>query len=101
MNWIRNYGAMGDDKLLRVIKELQQGFGDATRRIVDKGGSLDENRVKAEYVARARGLVDDSFQPPEGIVVYTEAKFCPSCEKKRKFHMDDYICHECREDLDA
>lgn len=98
--WMRNYGAMGDDKLLRVIKELQEGYGDATSRVQVKKGDMDENRAKAEYVARKRGLVDSNYQPPEGTQVFTEAKFCPECEKSRKFFLDDYICAGCRGEIE-
>jgi hypothetical protein len=97
MGWLRNYGAMNDDKLLRTIKEFQSGYGTAITRVQDKGGDMDENRAKAEYEARRRGLIDDNFMPPEGTEVFTEARFCPECEKKKPFRLDDYICRLCRD----
>lgn len=97
MGWLRNYGAMGDEKLTRTIAQFEKGYGEAVTRVQVKGGDLDENRAKAEYEARRRGLIDSSHAIPEGTIVYTAAQFCPECERKNKFVIDDYICHKCRE----
>lgn len=100
MGWLRNYGAMGDRKLLRTIEELASGdtYTEAVKRVIVKGGSIDENRTKAEYEARKKGLIDSNFIAI-GTNVMTEKKFCPECEKSRKFYLDDYICHECRDEI--
>lgn len=101
MGWLRNYGAMADAKLIRSVKELQRGYGEACRRVDDKGGVHAENLAKAEYEARKRGLIDSTSKVAAGTAVFTEAKFCPECEKKRKFYLDDYVCKECRETIYA
>lgn len=98
VHWLRNYGAMKDDKLLRCVAEFQRGYGDAVNRVNQRNGSLDDNRAKCEYEARRRGLIDTNFMPAEGAQVFTEAKFCPECERKKPFHLDDYICRDCRGD---
>jgi ATP-dependent DNA ligase len=51
----RNYGAMGDDKLLRCIDELENG-GDARDRVIAKGGDVAADLEVARNVAVARGL---------------------------------------------
>lgn len=53
----RNYGAMGDDKLLRCIRELERGTGDAVNRC-HNGGSGDPvgDLSHARELARTRGL---------------------------------------------
>ena len=98
MGWLRNYGAMGDEKLMRTVEQFDKGYGEAVNRVRAKGGDMDENMAKCRYEARKRGLLEyGSDTLPEGTVVYTAAQFCPECEKKKKFVIDDYICHECRE----
>lgn len=101
MAWLRNYKAMGDEKLRRTIAQFDKGYGEAVTRVKDKDGDIAENRAKAEYEARLRGLIDSTNAIPEGTLVYTAAQFCPSCERKRKFILDDYICEECRKEIDG
>jgi hypothetical protein len=98
--WLRNYGAMGDEKLLRTLKQFESGYGEAVNRVNDKGGDMGENHTKASYEARKRGLIDSNYVAPDTEIL-TEAKFCPECERKRKFILDDYICKECRTLVDA
>lgn len=100
MGWLRNYGAMGDEKLKRTVAQFEKGYGEAITRVMDKGGDLEENKAKCLYEARKRGLLSyEETKLPEGTLVYTAAQFCPECERKRKFIIDDYICHECREKI--
>lgn len=99
-NWMRNYGAMGDNKLMRCVAEFQSGYGDAVQRVMTRGGSVEDNRTKCEYEARKRGLIDSNFIA-EDTKVKTEAKFCPECERKKPFWLDDYICIGCRDGIDA
>lgn len=96
----RNYGAMGDRKLLRTIEELKSGhsYTEAYKKMRD--GSVDDNRTKAEYEARKRGLIDSAYIA-EGTKVMTTKQFCPECEKENKFYLDDYICHKCRDTIYA
>jgi ATP-dependent DNA ligase len=56
-SWVRNYGAMGDAKLLKVIGQLKAGTGDACDRVAAHRGSVELNITTAEGVARRRGLV--------------------------------------------
>jgi ATP-dependent DNA ligase len=51
----RNYGAMGDAKLLRCIDELEHG-GDAQDRVIAKGGDVAADLEIARKAAAARGL---------------------------------------------
>lgn len=99
---MRNYGAMSDEKLMRCVAQLQAGSGEAVIRVqtAKNPGSLDDNRTKAEYEARKRGLIDSNFVA-DGSKIKTESKFCPECEKKKPFWLDDYICVGCRDDLDG
>jgi ATP-dependent DNA ligase len=55
----RNYGAMKDDKLLKVIDELQSG-GDAYRRAVNGGGDPQADLKLALDLAVDRGLMQGS-----------------------------------------
>lgn len=102
MGWLRNYGAMKDSKLMKTIKELESGdtWTTAVKRVIDHDGDLGENRTKAEYEARKRGLIDTNFVA-ENTAVMTEKKFCPECEKDNKFYLDDYVCHKCRDTVYA
>jgi ATP-dependent DNA ligase len=54
----RNYGAMKDDKLLRCIRELESGVGDAVNRC-HNGGSGDPvgDLAHARQLAHGRGLL--------------------------------------------
>jgi len=52
----RNYGAMKDDKLLRVMQELENG-GDAAERCKAKGFSPADDLVRVRQIADSRGLV--------------------------------------------
>lgn len=54
--WMRNYAAMGDDKLLACVRELCFGHGDAYQRCIDKGGDLQAHIRKARDEATSRGL---------------------------------------------
>lgn len=56
-NWMRNYGAMGDAKLLKCLRELEAGTGDATARVVQHDGDVDEHIAAAKAAAEAKGLV--------------------------------------------
>lgn len=51
----RNYAAMGDPKLVKVIGELRTG-GDAARRAIAKGFDPAEDLAIAEGIAQGRGL---------------------------------------------
>jgi hypothetical protein len=56
-SWLRNYGAMGDKKLLKVLAELQNNEGSSVQRVLDNGGSISLNIETARRVAEGRGLV--------------------------------------------
>lgn len=53
---MRNYGAMGDAKLLACVDELANREGDAYDRCVSKGGDAAEDLAVARSVAQQRGL---------------------------------------------
>jgi ATP-dependent DNA ligase len=55
--WLRNYAAMGDAKLLRCIKQLEEGSGEAVDRVESNGGSVELNLERARDVARGKGLI--------------------------------------------
>lgn len=96
--WMRNYNAMGDAKLMRCVKEFERGYGDAVARVEQRAGSIEDNRTKCEYVARRRGLIESNFVADDSNVK-TEARFCPECERKKPFYLDDYICANCRDGM--
>lgn len=96
--WMRNYHAMNDDKLMRCVREFENGYGDAVNRVQLRNGSVDDNRAKCEYEARQRGLIDAAYVAND-TQAKTEPRFCPSCERKRAFYLDDYMCVNCREDM--
>jgi hypothetical protein len=96
--WMRNYGAMGDAKLMRCVREFEQGYGDAVARVEQRGGSIDDNRAKCEYEARKKGLIDSTTIIAD-VHAKTEPKFCPECERKKPFYLDDYICVGCRDSM--
>lgn len=101
-NWMRNYGAMGDPKLRSALNDFQRGYGDAVNRVEQRGGSVVDNRAKCEYEARKRGMLQgDSFVPTDGTDAITEPKFCPECERKKAFLLDDYICRDCRKKMEG
>ena len=52
----RNYGAMADTKLLRVMDELENG-GDATERCLAKGFNPADDLVRVRQIAESRGLL--------------------------------------------
>lgn len=52
----RNYGAMGDKKLLKCMKELSAG-GDAYDRCVTAGGTPGADLERAHAIAKQRGLI--------------------------------------------
>lgn len=54
-SWVRNYGAMGDAKLVKSIKELERQSGDAYDRVVQRQGDVAFNLTRAHEAARARG----------------------------------------------
>jgi ATP-dependent DNA ligase len=49
---MRNYSAMGKDKLLRCINELAIGSGDAYERVSQHAGTVGEHLAEAKRVAR-------------------------------------------------
>ena len=55
----RNYGAMADTKLLRVMDELENG-GDASERCLAKGFDPADDLVRVRQIATSRGLLDQS-----------------------------------------
>lgn len=101
--WMRNYKAMGDEKLTYALKELEGGYGDAWYRVQDKGGLIDEHLAEARAQARIRGILDGEtiVTPiqPEGAL--GEAKECSDCGKRRRHYVDDYICKDCRDALNG
>jgi ATP-dependent DNA ligase len=52
----RNYGAMKDEKLLKVMRELTHG-GDAAQRALAKGFDPADDLERVEGLARDRGLI--------------------------------------------
>src|SRR3954447_2854810 len=94
--WMRNYSAMKADKLARCVEEFRRGYGDAVNRVEARGGSVEDNQAKCEYEARKRGLIDTATATA-GTHAKTEPRFCPECERKNPFYLDDYICIKCRE----
>lgn len=62
--WMRNYGAMGDQKLQTCVRELAFQSGDAYQRVMDKGGDLAQHRQVAEREAVNRGLAVPAFPTP-------------------------------------
>jgi ATP-dependent DNA ligase len=56
---MRNYNAMGNDKLMACIAELNGGYGDAYQRVQtgQYAGDLTEHIVTATAVARVKGLL--------------------------------------------
>jgi hypothetical protein len=102
--WMRNYKAMGDEKLRYALKELEGGYGDAFYRVQDKGGLIDEHIAEARAQARIRGMVvgDNAvIIPPAPEGTLGEAKECSDCGKRRRHYVDDYICKDCRDALNA
>lgn len=103
-SWMRNYGAMGDDKLARCIKELERGINDPTfaayddayDRCIDKGGNPTDHLYTARYHAQKRGVAGHvDVAAPSGPI-----QMCPECNKKGEFYDDmDYICRKCRDAL--
>lgn len=91
---------MKDAKLMKTIRELESGdtWTTAVKRVNDNGGDIGENRTKAEYEARRRGLIESNYVA-EDTTVMTEKKFCPECEKENKFYLEDYVCHKCRDGI--
>jgi hypothetical protein len=96
--WMRNYGAMGDVKLMRCVREFERGYGDAVARVEQRGGSIEDNRAKCEYEALKKGLIS-STNVVADTQAKTEPRFCPECERKRAFYLDDYICVNCRDGM--
>jgi hypothetical protein len=56
-SWTRNYGAMGDEKLLRCIGELRSRSGDAFERVLAHAADRDVHLAAAEKAAEGRGLL--------------------------------------------
>lgn len=56
MDWIRNYNAMGDKKLIVCIRELRAGEGAAVDRVNQQGGDVAANLRAAESAATVKGL---------------------------------------------
>lgn len=52
----RNYGAMGETKLVVAIAELRQMTGDAYDRVIEREGDPHAELVRAEENARGRGI---------------------------------------------
>jgi ATP-dependent DNA ligase len=59
--WMRNYAAMGDQKLLTCLRELAYASGDAYDRCVSKGGDVREHYQRACTEAVQRGLPVPAF----------------------------------------
>jgi hypothetical protein len=101
--WMRNYRAMSDTKLAQTIQEFQRGYGVAIQKVEAKGGSIEDNKAKAIYEARLRPALRAQFDLDGEIVADTNAKtvaqFCPECERKKPFYLDDYICVSCRDSM--
>lgn len=55
--WVRNYGAMGDAKLLAAIRGLEAGSGEHAERVIAKGGDMQFNLARAKEAARSKGLI--------------------------------------------
>lgn len=55
--WMRNYGAMGDDKLRRSLRELEAGTGEAVDRCESRGGDRAQHLDEARRIAAQRGLL--------------------------------------------
>lgn len=53
---MRNYGAMGDKKLLACLADLERGEGDAYERALTGSGQPTADLARAREVARGRGL---------------------------------------------
>lgn len=55
----RNYGAMKDEKLIKVMGELEHG-GDAAQRCEAKGFNPADDLVRVRQIAESRGLLAES-----------------------------------------
>jgi hypothetical protein len=62
--WMRNYKAMGNDKLSTCVRELAFKQGDAYQRVLDKGGDLAQHRRAARAEAELRALSVPAFDTP-------------------------------------
>lgn len=51
---MRNYKAMGREKLLGCINELMGGYGEATARVAQHSGTVDDHIAEAKRVAREK-----------------------------------------------
>lgn len=56
----RNYGAMLQENLMRAIRQLEQGFGDAYDQCIERGHMPNDDLWLARYIARQKGWL-----PPE------------------------------------
>lgn len=54
--WMRNYGAMGDNKLAMCVEELSAGRGDAYDRVIDHDGDVAAHIQAARGEANRRGI---------------------------------------------
>lgn len=101
--WMRNYKAMSSAKLLQCYKELEGHYGDAYYRVEDKGGILYEHLQEAKQEIVSRGLdgtAAESVAAGSGKGL-TESQKCPNCDRKKRFYVDDYICKDCRDAMEA
>lgn len=62
--WMRNYKAMGNDKLATSVRQLAFKEGDAYQRVLDHGANLDQHRKVARAEAELRGLPVPAFDTP-------------------------------------
>lgn len=103
---MRNYKAMGDEKLRISLRELEGQYGDAWYRVQDKGGYIDEHLAEARAAAYNKGILDGDVvapapAPTDGSKPLGEAKECSECGKRRRHYVDDYICKDCRDALET
>ncbi|MBA3546067.1 MAG: hypothetical protein H0T76_06270, partial [Nannocystis sp.] len=56
-SWMRNYGAMGDEKLIAAVASLKKQSGDAYERAIANNGDVADHLERARGIAARRGLV--------------------------------------------
>ena len=100
--WMRNYEAMGNDKLQTALAQLRGQYGDAHGRVMNKNGMLFEHLREAEAVAFSRGLIQDPNRKQGAtdaatMGLLTDPMECSECGRVEKHYADDYICRTCRD----
>lgn len=102
--WMRNYHAMGDDKLRNCLRELEGQYGDAYQRVQSKGGLLYEHVQEARREAKSRGWqvegeAGSNAEPvsAQAVGILTEPMECSECGRVERHYEDDYICRHCRD----